>query len=51
MFQPIVAIIRFYPKLYAKKESVYTTYATAYWCWDLIIYVSGKVFFLFLFMA
>jgi len=44
MFQPTVAIVRFYAKLYAKKESVYIMCATTYRCWDLIIYVSGKVF-------
>jgi len=38
MFRPTVAIFRFYPKLYAKKGSVYTMRATAYRCWDLIIY-------------
>jgi len=41
MFRPTVTIIKFYPKLYAKKESVYAMCATAYRCWDLIIYVSG----------
>jgi len=44
MFWPTVAIIRFYWKFYAKKGSVYTVRATACRCWDLIIYVLGKVY-------
>jgi len=35
MFRPTVAIIKFYPKLYAKQESVDIMCATAYRWWDV----------------